>query len=91
VSPSLCIFTVFVHFRSLIENCVLLYLYVYGCISDTFLLYYWISEISLYISLLYLCSHFVPKIIWISNRVQGCFEPYETKETWQGNSQPLLN
>jgi hypothetical protein len=27
------------------------------------MLYYWISEISLYISLLYLHSHFVPKII----------------------------
>jgi len=38
---------------------------VYGCISDTFLLYYWISAISLCISLLYLRSHFVPKIIRI--------------------------
>jgi hypothetical protein len=46
-SLSLCIFTVFVHFRSLIENCVLLYLCVYGFIFDTFLLYYWISERSL--------------------------------------------
>jgi hypothetical protein len=30
------------------------------------MLYYWISEISLYISLLYLRSHFVPKIIQIN-------------------------
>ena len=40
-------FIVFVHFHSLIENCLLLYICVYGCISDTFLLYYWIFAISL--------------------------------------------
>jgi hypothetical protein len=62
VSLSLCISTVL--YISLINrNCVLLYLYVYGCIYDMFLLYYFISDISLYISLLYLRSHFVPKII----------------------------
>jgi hypothetical protein len=38
-------------------------------ISDIFLLYYWISDISLYISLLYLHSHFVPKIIQIRSRL----------------------
>jgi hypothetical protein len=68
-SPTLrlgSIFTVFVHFRSLIENCVLLYLCVYGFIYDTFMLYYLISNISLYISLLYLRSHFMPKIIRIN-------------------------
>jgi hypothetical protein len=42
-----------------------MYLCVYDCISDIFLLYYWIYAISLCISLLYLHSHFVPKIIWI--------------------------
>ena len=54
------------------RNRVLLYLCVYGCISNTFLLYYWISAISLCISLLYLWSHFVPKIIWISGIRAGC-------------------
>ena len=86
LSLSLCIFTVFVHFRSLIENCVLLYICVYGCIFDTFLLYYWISEISVYIALLYLHSHFVPKIIldfhllglgfWILFMIKTPLEPH---------------
>jgi hypothetical protein len=39
---------------------------VYGCIYDIFLLYYWIYTISLCISLLYLHSHFVLKIIQIT-------------------------
>jgi hypothetical protein len=74
VSLSLYIFTVFVHFRSLIENCVSMYLFFYGCISDTFILYYCIAEIPLYISLLYLCSHFVLKIIWITPVVDHFFQ-----------------
>jgi hypothetical protein len=48
------------------RNHVLLYLCVYGCIFDIFFLYYWIYVISLCISLLYLRSHFVPKIIRIN-------------------------
>jgi hypothetical protein len=48
---------------------VLLYLFVYGFISDTFMLYYWISMISMHISLLYLHSHFVPKIIRINQAI----------------------
>jgi hypothetical protein len=40
-----------------------MYLCVYGYISDISLLYYWIFDISLYISLLFLRSHFMPKII----------------------------
>jgi hypothetical protein len=69
------------------RNRVLLYLYVYGCISDTFLLYYWITTISLCISLLYLRSHFVPKIIQINLLKRGfnglshcalCFQNSET-------------
>ena len=51
---------------------VLMYLYVYGCISNTFMLYYPIYYISLYIALLYLRSHFVPKIIQISGIRVGC-------------------
>ena len=51
------------------RKCVLLYLCVYGCISDIFPLYYWIYAISLCISLLYLRSHFVPKIIRITGAV----------------------
>jgi hypothetical protein len=42
-----------------------MYIYVYGFISNIFLLYYWISVISLYIYLLYLLSHFMSKIIRI--------------------------
>jgi hypothetical protein len=53
-------------------NHVLLYICVYGWISDTFLLYYSISAISLCISLLHLRSHFVPKIIRISGIRAGC-------------------
>jgi hypothetical protein len=49
------------------RNCVLLYLCVYGCIYDIFLLYCWISDTSMYIYLLYLCSHFMPKIISMRN------------------------
>jgi hypothetical protein len=76
-SLSLCFFTVFVHFHSLIENCVLLYLCVYGCISNTFMLYYWIFEISRCIDLLYLCSHFMPKIIWITPELVNPLKYFE--------------
>ena len=69
-SLSLCIFTV-LYISYINRNCVLLYLCVYGFIYDTFLLYFWISEIFLYISLLYLLSHFM-KIIWISGISAGC-------------------
>ena len=53
------------------RNRVLLYICVYGFISDTFILYYWIYVISMCISLLYLHSHFVPKIIRISG-IRAC-------------------
>jgi len=56
-------FTLCIYFIN--RNHVLLYICVYGCIYDTFLLYYLIYAISLCISLLYLHSHFVPKIIQI--------------------------
>jgi hypothetical protein len=64
-SLSLCISTVL--YISLINrNCILMYLCVYGYISNKYMLYYWIYDISLYIYLLYLLSHFVLKIIQIS-------------------------
>jgi hypothetical protein len=70
-SISLCISTV-LYISLMNRNCVLLYLCVYGYSNDKYLLYYWVSGISLYISLLYLSSHFVPKIIWISGIKAGC-------------------
>jgi hypothetical protein len=39
-----------------------IFLVTYAYISNTFMLYYWISDISLHIYLLYLCSYFMPKI-----------------------------
>jgi hypothetical protein len=42
------------------------------------MLYYWIYAISLCISLLYLRSHFVPKIIWI-DKIKKAFDRH-TKE-----------
>ena len=53
------------------------------------MLYYWISDISLYIYLLYLRSHFVPKIIWINEPHAQKFHPHPFHTlymAWRGST-----
>ena len=66
------VFLQYLYISLINKNHVLLYICVCGCIYDTFLLYYWISAISLWISLLYPRSHFFPKTIRISGIRAGC-------------------